>query len=92
MLQSELVFLQSAAEPSFPSTSPSSSEGLEGTAKIEPPSPSTLPSSPEGLEGTAKKERERILQLLKSRGIRYGSYPNFTVAVKGQKVVALIIH
>lgn len=71
MFHFELVFLQSAAESSFPSTSP---------------------SSPEGLEGIAKKERERILQLLSSRGIRYGSYPNFTVAVKGQKVVAFIIH
>ncbi|TKY72199.1 nucleoside-triphosphatase protein [Spatholobus suberectus] len=34
----------------------------------------------------AKKERERIEELLRSRGIRYGSYPRFTVAVKGQKI------
>ncbi|BAT87505.1 inactive ATP-dependent zinc metalloprotease FTSHI 3 [Vigna angularis] len=34
----------------------------------------------------AKKERERIEELIRSRGIRYGSYPSFSVAVKGQKV------
>ncbi|KAF7811210.1 cell division control protein 48 [Senna tora] len=71
---------ESASEPSYPSTSPSSSEGVEGTVKTGPLSP------PEGLDETAKKERERILHLLRSRGIPYGSYPNFNVAVKGQKV------
>lgn len=35
---------------------------------------------------SARKERERIEELLRSRGIRFGSYPRFTVAVKGQKV------
>ncbi|XP_014519517.1 uncharacterized protein LOC106776551 [Vigna radiata var. radiata] len=34
----------------------------------------------------AKKERERIEALIRSRGIRYGSYRSFSVAVKGQKV------
>ncbi|KAK7412701.1 hypothetical protein VNO78_04258 [Psophocarpus tetragonolobus] len=38
------------------------------------------------VQESAKKERERIEELLRSRGIRYGSYPRFTVAVKGQKV------
>ncbi|XP_014503804.1 uncharacterized protein LOC106764094 isoform X3 [Vigna radiata var. radiata] len=33
----------------------------------------------------AMKERERIEALIRSRGIRYGSYPSFSVAVKGQK-------
>jgi len=37
----------------------------------------------------AKKERQRIEELMRSRGIRYGSYPPFSVAVKGQKVGAL---
>ncbi|ESW19675.1 hypothetical protein PHAVU_006G145500 [Phaseolus vulgaris] len=34
----------------------------------------------------AKNERQRIEELMRSRGIRYGSYPSFSVAVKGQKV------
>ncbi|CAJ1962570.1 unnamed protein product [Sphenostylis stenocarpa] len=34
----------------------------------------------------AKRERQRIEQLIRSRGIRYGSYPFFSVAVKGEKV------
>lgn len=38
------------------------------------------------VQESAKKERERIEELLRSRGIRYGSYPRFTVYVKGQKV------
>ncbi|KAE9599085.1 putative adenosinetriphosphatase [Lupinus albus] len=40
----------------------------------------------EDVESIAVKERYRIEELLRSRGIRYGSYPRFTVAVKGQKV------
>ncbi|XP_027367085.1 probable 26S proteasome regulatory subunit 10B isoform X2 [Abrus precatorius] len=40
----------------------------------------------EDVQETAKKERERIEDLIKSRGIRIGSYPRFTVSVKGQKV------
>ena len=41
----------------------------------------------EDVQGVAKKERERIEELLRKRGVRYGSYPRFTVAVKGQKVI-----
>jgi len=40
------------------------------------------------IQERAKKERERIEELIRSRGIRYGSYPLFSVAVKGQKVGA----
>ncbi|MED6123958.1 hypothetical protein PIB30_054494 [Stylosanthes scabra] len=40
----------------------------------------------EDVHGVAKKERERIEELLRKKGVRYGSYPRFTVAVKGQKV------
>ncbi|OIW14011.1 hypothetical protein TanjilG_09362 [Lupinus angustifolius] len=40
----------------------------------------------EDVEAIAVIERHRIEELLRSRGIRYGSYPRFTVAVKGQKV------
>ncbi|CAK7351513.1 unnamed protein product [Dovyalis caffra] len=53
----------------------------------KPPLPSeSSPSSYGDLEEIAKKERQRIEELLKSKGIKYGSYPRFTVAVKGQKV------
>ncbi|KAL1358568.1 hypothetical protein AAHE18_04G043100 [Arachis hypogaea] len=40
----------------------------------------------EDVHAVAKKERERIEELLRKKGVRYGSYPRFTVAVKGQKV------
>lgn len=57
------------------------------------PMPSESPQTPSynDLEETAKKERLRVEELLKSKGIRYGSYPRFTVAVKGQKVVRLFL-
>lgn len=38
-------------------------------------------------EDLARKERKRILELVQSRGMQRGSYPQFDVAVKGQKVV-----
>nr|XP_043621258.1 outer mitochondrial transmembrane helix translocase isoform X2 [Erigeron canadensis] len=38
------------------------------------------------MEAIAKKERLRLEHLLKTQGLHYGSYPPFTVAVKGQKV------
>ncbi|PON91300.1 Spastin [Trema orientale] len=50
------------------------------------PLPSESPATYVDLEEIAKKERQRIEELLKSKGIRSGSYPRFTVAVKGQKV------
>ncbi|KAJ1428978.1 P-loop containing nucleoside triphosphate hydrolase, partial [Sesbania bispinosa] len=40
----------------------------------------------EDVQEMAKKERQRIEDLLRSRGVPHGSYPRFTVAVKGQKV------
>lgn len=46
-----------------------------------PPIPSHNP-----LEETAKQERRRLENLLKSKGVKSGSYPRFNVAVKGQKV------
>lgn len=42
----------------------------------------------EDVQEIAKKERERIQNLLTTRGIRQGSCPRFNVAVKGQKVIA----
>lgn len=50
------------------------------------PTPSESPASYVDLEEIAKKERQRIEELLKAKGIRYGSYPRFTLAIKGQKV------
>uniref|UniRef100_A0A0D9VKU2 AAA+ ATPase domain-containing protein n=1 Tax=Leersia perrieri TaxID=77586 RepID=A0A0D9VKU2_9ORYZ len=38
-------------------------------------------------EDLAQKERKRIMELIQSRGMPRGSYPQFSVAVKGQKVV-----
>lgn len=38
------------------------------------------------LEEITKKQRQQILDLLRSKGIGRGFYPPFTVAVKGQKV------
>ena len=52
-----------------------------------PPQPSQT-SSYSDLEETAKKERLRLEELLKSKGVGYGFYPRFTVAVKGQKVIS----
>ncbi|XP_074270186.1 uncharacterized protein LOC141593128 [Silene latifolia] len=57
----------------------------------EAPTKSPLPvpppsSSYEDLEETAKKERRRLEELLRSKGMQYGSYPRLTVAVKGQKI------
>ncbi|KAE9461639.1 hypothetical protein C3L33_06454, partial [Rhododendron williamsianum] len=49
------------------------------------PLPSESPSSHVDLEEAARKERQRLEGLLKSKGMQYGSYPRFTVAVKGQK-------
>ncbi|KAJ8550192.1 hypothetical protein K7X08_033899 [Anisodus acutangulus] len=51
-----------------------------------PPSDSPPIPSHNPLEETAKKERRRLENLLKSKGVKYGSYPRFTVAIKGQKV------
>lgn len=48
--------------------------------------PSESPSNHVDLEEAARKERQRLEGLLKSKGMQYGSYPRFTVAVKGQKV------
>ncbi|KAD7117977.1 hypothetical protein R6Q59_005005 [Mikania micrantha] len=54
----------------------------EGKTPLPPESPSTHVD----MEAIAKKERVRLENLLKTKGMQYGSYPRFTVAVKGQKV------
>ncbi|KAK4710042.1 hypothetical protein R3W88_004555 [Solanum pinnatisectum] len=57
----------------------------EAGAKVPPYDSLPIPSH-NPLEETAKRERLRLENLLKSKGVKYGSYPRFTVAVKGQKV------
>ncbi|KAJ4703984.1 putative 26S protease regulatory subunit [Melia azedarach] len=58
----------------------------QGIGAAKPSLPSESPSSYADLEEIAKKERQRLEELLKRKGMNYGSYPKFTVAVKGQKV------
>ncbi|KAG2688447.1 hypothetical protein I3760_09G095200 [Carya illinoinensis] len=53
-------------------------------AAFKPPLPSESPPSYEVLEETAKKERRRIEELLRSKGMQRGSYPRFTITIKFQ--------
>ncbi|ONI09866.1 hypothetical protein PRUPE_4G014800 [Prunus persica] len=57
-------------------------------AAEEPSSPAESPATEShvDLDEISKKQRQKIEDLLRSKGIRRGSYPQFTVAVKGQKV------
>ncbi|XP_073039071.1 uncharacterized protein [Primulina eburnea] len=58
----------------------------EGASTAPPPPESPPMSSHNHLEEIAKREKLRLVELLKSKGGQYGSYPRFTVAVKGEKV------
>ncbi|GAB2301047.1 hypothetical protein Dimus_035083 [Dionaea muscipula] len=62
---------------------------LIGYADSDEVAPKSLPSesTPKYMdfEEAARKERLRLEGLLRSKGLQYGSYPRFTVAVKGQK-------
>ncbi|CAA0817960.1 P-loop containing nucleoside triphosphate hydrolases superfamily protein [Striga hermonthica] len=66
----------------------------EPTAKFPPPLESTATppmksppvSSHHDLEEIARKDKARLEEFLKNKGARFGSYPRFTVSVKGQKV------
>ncbi|GER52904.1 P-loop containing nucleoside triphosphatehydrolases superfamily protein [Striga asiatica] len=68
----------------------------EATAKFPPPPESTAtpppmkspPVSSHDLEEIARNDKARLEELLKNKGVRFGSYPRFTVSVKGQKVGA----
>ncbi|KAG2684375.1 hypothetical protein I3760_10G073900 [Carya illinoinensis] len=60
------------------------SDGDEVPAK--PPLPSESSPGHVDLEEIAKRERQRIEELLRSKGMQHGYYPRFTVAVKGQQV------
>ncbi|XP_076900474.1 26S proteasome regulatory subunit 6B homolog [Bidens hawaiensis] len=55
----------------------------EAKAPLPPESP---PSTHVDMEAIAKKERARLEKLLKSKDMKYGSFPRFTIAVKGPKV------
>lgn len=66
------IFLQSSDKTHLP---PESS-----------PLPSEFPPSYTSLEENAKKERGRLEELIRAKGMKYGSYPRFAVALKGQKV------
>ncbi|GFP85070.1 cell division cycle protein 48 homolog mj1156 [Phtheirospermum japonicum] len=64
-------------------------DGDEAAAKTPPPpqSAETPPASTHhNLEDIARRDKVRLEELIKNKGVRYGSYPRFTVAVKGQKV------
>lgn len=50
------------------------------------PAPDSLPSFG-GTESLVGQERQRIEELIRSRGMPRGSYPPFSVAAKGQKVI-----
>ncbi|XP_021770815.1 uncharacterized protein LOC110735002 [Chenopodium quinoa] len=50
------------------------------------PLPPDIPSSYDNLEEIAKKEQWRLEDLIRSKGMEYGSYPQFTVALKGEKI------
>ncbi|KAL0398819.1 UNVERIFIED_CONTAM: Cell division cycle protein 48AF [Sesamum radiatum] len=51
-----------------------------------PPQESPAATSHHNLEEIARREKSRLEELLKSKGGRSGSYPRFTVSIKGQKV------
>ncbi|KAG2684373.1 hypothetical protein I3760_10G073900 [Carya illinoinensis] len=61
------------------------SDGDEVPAK--PPLPSESSPGHVDLEEIAKRERQRIEELLRSKGMQHGYYPRFTVAVKGQQEI-----
>lgn len=75
----------SESSPPLPETTPP----LAGSPPSSADSPLPLPESPPGyvdVERIVKQERKRLEQLLNSKGMALGSYPRFTVAMKGQKV------
>ncbi|KAL9146730.1 hypothetical protein ABFS82_13G129600 [Erythranthe guttata] len=71
-------------------TTPPSSEYVETAPSSEPVKAALPAESPvlnhHNLEEIARKEKTRLEELLRQYGGRYGSYPRFTVSIKGQKV------
>ncbi|KAK0597221.1 hypothetical protein LWI29_023146 [Acer saccharum] len=67
-------------------------DAAEGSADAKLPLPVETSKSYEDLEEIAKKERRRIEDSLKGKGLQYGLCPKVTVPVKGQKVIAPVFH
>ncbi|XP_057764967.1 uncharacterized protein LOC130985834 [Salvia miltiorrhiza] len=78
--------VSSSPLPESSSPSPESSSPLPESAKVPPPLESSPAASQHNLDEIARKEKARLIELLKSKGGRTGSYPHFTVSVKGQKL------
>lgn len=84
-----------AALASLPVAYADANEGVvdsavSSDAAVKPVNPDAAVSSDVAVgEDLAHKERKRIMELIQSRGMPHGSYPQFDVAVKGQKVVLL---
>ncbi|XP_052144396.1 uncharacterized protein LOC127763662 isoform X3 [Oryza glaberrima] len=82
-----------AALASLPVAYADANEGVvdsavSSDAAVKPVNPDAAVSSDVAVgEDLAHKERKRIMELIQSRGMPHGSYPQFDVAVKGQKVV-----
>ncbi|KAB8088838.1 hypothetical protein EE612_013580 [Oryza sativa] len=82
-----------AALASLPVAYADANEGVvdsavSSDAAVKPVNPDAAVSSDVAVgEDLAHKERKRIIELIQSRGMPHGSYPQFDVAVKGQKVV-----
>ncbi|XP_020553980.1 spermatogenesis-associated protein 5 [Sesamum indicum] len=69
-----------------PSPPESAKTPLPPESAKTPPQESPAASSHHNLEEIARREKSRLEELLKSKGGRSGSYPRFTVSIKGQKV------
>ncbi|KAK3017717.1 hypothetical protein RJ639_003073 [Escallonia herrerae] len=74
------------AKTPIPTESPTTNVDSKANANAKPPVPTPTPSSYVDLEESARNERRLLEELLKSKNMKYGSYPQFTVAVKGQKI------
>ncbi|KAK3036973.1 hypothetical protein RJ639_030938 [Escallonia herrerae] len=74
------------AKTPIPAESSTSDGDSKANANAKPPMPTPTPSSYVDLEESARNERRLLEELLKSKNMKYGSYPQFTVAVKGQKI------
>ncbi|KAJ8761287.1 hypothetical protein K2173_001343 [Erythroxylum novogranatense] len=55
-------------------------------ASVKPHLPSESASNFTDMEETVKRERGRIEESLRNKGMKYGSYPRYSVAVNGQKI------
>ncbi|KAL2244972.1 UNVERIFIED_CONTAM: Cell division cycle protein 48 [Sesamum indicum] len=76
----------SSAAAKTPSPPESAKTPLPPESAKTPPQESPAASSHHNLEEIARREKSRLEELLKSKGGRSGSYPRFTVSIKGQKV------